>query len=190
MAKVFLSYLRSSAHPDVARVIDGLKQAHGPQSFVDAPPIRAAGSAYRTLVENAMRECVGTVVIAGPEIDKQTDALGRRRLDNPDDPLRIELESALKIHKFMVVVTLVGGSRLPDALPAPLRPLWQRGALHMGAAESFEDDMRNLSAATGLMLNGIAARSKRVVLIGFAIVMIVSLLIVVLASISANTGGL
>lgn len=190
MAKVFLSYLRSSAHPDVARVIDGLKQAHGAQSFVDAPPIRAAGSAYRTLVENAMRECVGTVIIAGPEIDTAPDALGRRRLDNPDDPLRIELESALKIHKFMVVVALVGDARLPAALPASLRPLWQRGALHMGAAESFEADMRNLSAATGHMLSGLAQRSRRMVIVGFAILIVVSLLLGILASVAANTGGL
>lgn len=190
MAKVFLSYQRTGAHPDVARVVDSLKRAHGPQSFVDAPPIRAAGSAYRTLVENAMRECVGTTVIAGPEINTAPDALGRRPLDNPDDPLRIELESALKIHKFMVVVGLVGGAQLPESLPKPLRPLHQRGVLRMGAAESFEADSGYLSAATGRMLSGLAQRSKRIVMVGFAIIMVVSLLIMVLASISANTGGL
>jgi hypothetical protein len=190
MAKVFLSYQRSGAHPDVAKVVDGLKRAHGPQSFVDAPPIRAVGSAYRTLVENAMRECVGTTVIAGPEINTAPDALGKRRLDNPDDPLRIEIESALKIHKFMVVVALVGGAELPEALPRSLRSLHQRGVLRMGAAESFEADSGYLSAATGRMLSGLAQRSKRIVMAGFLIITVVSLLIMVLATISANTGGL
>lgn len=192
MAKVFLSYRRTGAHPDVAKVVDGLKRAHGPQSFVDAPPIRAAGSAYRTLVENAMRECVGTTVIAGPEIASAPDVLGKRSLDNPDDPLRIEIESALKIHKMMVVVALVGGAELPDVrdLPAPLRPLTRRGVLNMGAAESFEADSSYLSAAVGRMLSGSARRSVRLIMVLFVIITVVSLLFMVLATVQANTGGL
>lgn len=192
MSKVFLSYQRTGAHPDVARVVEALKRAHGPQSFVDAPPIRAVGSAYRTLVENALRECIGTAVIAGPEIDKQPDVLGRGPLDNADDPLRIEIESALKIHKMMVVVALVGGAELPEAktLPTPLRPLARRGVLHMGAAESFEADSRYLSEAIRRMLNGSVMRSMRLIMALFIVITVVSLLFMVLATINANTGGL
>jgi hypothetical protein len=190
MSKVFLSYQRNGAHPDVARVVEALKRAHGPQSFVDAPPVRAAGSAYRMLVENAMRECIGTAVIAGPEINRPPDVLGRGPLDDSDDPLRIELEAALKIHKFMVVIALVGGAQLPEALPASLRPLWQRGALHMGAAESFEADSGYLSEAIRRMLNGSVFRSMRLMMVLFVIVTVVSLLIMVLATAQANTGGL
>lgn len=190
MSKVFLSYQRTGAHPDVAKVVDSLKRAHGPQSFVDAPPIRAVGSAYRTLVENAMRECIGTAVIAGPEIAKQPDVLGRGHLDDPDDPLRIELESALKIHKMMVVVALVGGAELPNTLPGPLRPLMRRGVLHMGAAESFEADSHYLSEAIRRMLNGSVFRSMRTLMVLFIILTVVSLLFMVLGSVLANTGGL
>jgi hypothetical protein len=192
MSKVFLSYRRTDAHPDVAKVVDGLKRAHGPQSFVDAPPIRAVGSAYRTLVENAMRECIGTAVIAGPEIDTAPDALGKRRLDNPDDPLRIEIESALKIHKMMVVVALVGGADLSEAntLPPPLRPLTRRGVMRMGVAESFDADSGYLNAAVGRMLNGTAQRSVRLIMVLFIIITAVSLLFMVLATVQANTGGL
>src|SRR5690606_36794895 len=137
-------------------------------------------------------ECVGTTVIAGPEINTPPDALGRHRLDNPDDRLRIELESALKIHKFMVVIALVGGARLPPtkAMPASLRPYLQRGAVSIGAAETFETDIRNLSAATGHMLSGIAQRSRRLFVILLIAVTMVSLLLGILASVAGNTGGL
>lgn len=192
MAKLFLSYRRTDAHADVQDVIGRLKRTHGAQSFVDAPPLRAAASAYRSLVENAMRECVGTIVLAGPELHSGPDALGRRRLDDPEDPLRIELEAALKIHKTMIVIGLVGGAELPpvSALPRSLRLLTRRGTIRVAAFESFDADAGYLSSAAGRMLDGSAARTVRRVIIIFALMMAAGVVCALLAAALSGSGGL
>ncbi|MBK8136054.1 MAG: hypothetical protein IPK52_09455 [Chloroflexi bacterium] len=190
MARIYAAYRRDNPHPDVERVLEGLAHVHGATAIVSAPSI-ATGATYRTVVENQIRECVGVVIIAGPEFNTEPDALGRRRLDNPDDLFRIEIESALKISKMMVVVALVGGYFLPDAklLPRSLRPLTRRGVMNMGAHESFENDQNLLNAAVRRMLDGSARRTVRCLIVVLLLFTVVSLIAVVLATIAANTAS-
>lgn len=189
MPKVFISYRRAGAHPDVETVIDGLVQKHGPQSFVRDVAGQSLSGGYRDSVERAMRECAGTVVVAGPEFDSAPDALGRRRMEDPDDPLRVEIEAALKVHKMMVVVALVGGAELPplDVLPRSLRPLHRRGVLRMGASESFEADSGYLRDAVRRMVDGSARRAIRNVVIIFLLVNIAIIVFIVLQSAQLTT---
>jgi hypothetical protein len=74
-----------------------------------------------------VRQCDVLVALIGRGWLTATDAKGRRRLDDPDDFVRLELESALANDVF-VVPTSVQRAPLPEArdLPASLEPLARR----------------------------------------------------------------
>ena len=61
-----------------------------------------------------------------------TDSKGRRRLDDPADFVRVEIEAALERNVRLIPV-LVEGAEMPSAeeLPEPLRPLARRQALEI-----------------------------------------------------------
>lgn len=174
MSRIYIATRKSDAHPDVARVIEGLRAEYPLGTFVEGVRAAAGTEAYRTMVEAAMRETVGTVVIAGPEFNTEPDALGKRRLDDPNDPLRIELEAALKYHKFMIVIGLVGGALMPEPneLPRSLRALTRRGYVTMGMGESFDAHQSYLNKSVLWMVNGTAKRSLRIVTTFFILLML------------------
>ena len=63
------------------------------------------------------------------------DASGRRRLDNPDDLVRLEIEAALG-RNIRVIPALVQDAEMPssDALPESLGALSRRNALELSDA--------------------------------------------------------
>jgi hypothetical protein len=69
------------------------------------------------------------VVVITPGWADVVDERGRRRLDNPEDFVRIEIETALRRDTWVIPV-LVGGAVMPasDELPEKLRPLARRQA--------------------------------------------------------------
>jgi len=78
-----------------------------------------------------------------------TDESGRRRLDDPDDLVRIEIETALNAGGLDVVPVLANGARTPRAeeLPASLHPLLRRNAAIIRRDPDFHDDVARLSTA-------------------------------------------
>jgi hypothetical protein len=73
------------------------------------------------------------------------DSTGRRRLDNPDDFVRLELEAALARPDVRVIPILVDGAKAPASaeLPESLRALARRNALIM-THENFGADFGRL----------------------------------------------
>jgi len=69
---------------------------------------------------------------------------GNRRLDDPNDFVRIEIESALTQDKLVIPV-LAPGARMPrvDELPESLRPLATRNAVRL-THERFAADVAGL----------------------------------------------
>jgi hypothetical protein len=77
-----------------------------------------------------------------------TDRDGRRRLDDPDDMVRLELEMAFE-RKLRVVPVLIEGATMPNAMDMPrsLQPLSYRTALPIRPDPDFKSDMERLIAA-------------------------------------------
>jgi len=75
------------------------------------------------------------------------DQQGSRRLDDPNDFVRIEIEAALKQDKRVIPV-LVGETRMPrlDELPEAIRPLARRNAVRL-THERFRADAHSLVKA-------------------------------------------
>ena len=73
---------------------------------------------------------------------------GRKRMDNEADPVRIEVEAALK-RSIPVIPVLVGGMRMPEVgdLPGSLKDFAFRHAVTIDGGRDFDHHMRGLIRA-------------------------------------------
>jgi hypothetical protein len=99
----------------------------------------------RELEEQVAQSDVVLAVIGKGWLDAR-DAIGRR-LDSPEDFVRIEIASALNQEKRVIPV-LVGEARMPraDELPEAIRPLARRNAVRL-THERFRTDTQALITA-------------------------------------------
>jgi formylglycine-generating enzyme required for sulfatase activity len=90
------------------------------------------------------------------------DADGRRRLENANDFVRIEIEAALK-RKIPVIPVLVENARLPAPreLPEGLHELAYKQALEVRSGAHVEDHFRRLNAGIRLAFDYHRQRSQR-----------------------------
>jgi hypothetical protein len=86
-----------------------------------------------------------------------TDAAGQRRLENPDDYVRVEIATALK-RNIRVIPLLVQEASMPstDELPDDLAPLTRRNAFEIHDT-GWSDDIRRLITAIERVIKGTSA---------------------------------
>ena len=148
MAQVFLSYRRADSENAVGRIHEHLSEAFGRQAiFHDTGSLRP-GSDFRSAIQNALTSSDVVAVVIGKQWLSATGPDGRRRLDQSDDVVRREVETALKAGKVVIPV-LVDGASMPraDALPPSIRELAYRNAVEVRPGRDFETDMQRLIAA-------------------------------------------
>ena len=82
------------------------------------------GEDFVQMLESQVAQCDAMLTVIGNNWLDATDEHGSRRLDDPHDFVRIEIESALKQGKRVIPV-LVHQARMPhpDELPEAIRPL-------------------------------------------------------------------
>ncbi|GLZ48182.1 hypothetical protein Acsp06_43670 [Actinomycetospora sp. NBRC 106375] len=160
-AAVFISYRRSDTDRAAERLDNLLRQRLGdPQVFLDVRSIRP-GAEFRDDLRNAIaRSAVMLVMIGRGWL--RAGRRGRRRLDDPADLVRIEIEHGLRA-RLLVIPVLVDGAAMPraDALPEALAPLASRNACRLGG-QSFDDDTADLVDYLNGYLASIAARAAGV----------------------------
>jgi hypothetical protein len=133
MARLFISYRRKDSSGYAQTLHEDLLQAFpGMEVFRDLESI-AAGDDFVDAIERELDRCNVVLVLVGPHWLSMTDAQGKRRLDNPNDPVRMEIARALKRRGVRVIPVLVGGATMPDAaeLPEDLSALGRRNAHEM-----------------------------------------------------------
>jgi hypothetical protein len=83
-------------------------------------------------------------VLIGTHWLTSTDSSGSRRIDDPDDFIRIEVETAL-VQSKIVVPVLINGARMPHSedLPSGLASLLRRQALEV-SSQSLASDLERL----------------------------------------------
>jgi beta-lactam-binding protein with PASTA domain len=99
------------------------------------------------VIADAVGSCDVLLVLIGDRWLTITDEDGKRRLDNSDDLIRLEIEAALA-RDVRVIPILVGRTGMPPAeqLPASLVRLARRQALELSPAR-FKSDMTRLLRA-------------------------------------------
>lgn len=146
MTQIFISYRRADSHAITDRIQDRLVGVYGSenvfQDVEDIPP----GANFKEFLEIQVGLCDVLLAIIGPGWLDVRDENGNRRLDNPSDFVRIEVESGLKRKGILVVPVLVQGATMPAErdLPPQLRDLHYRNAIRVRNNPDFERDIQNL----------------------------------------------
>jgi formylglycine-generating enzyme required for sulfatase activity len=109
------------------------------------------------------------LVVIGPQWLK-SDAAGRRKLDDPDDWVRIEIVEGLQRSELRVVPVLVGGGQMPkgNELPEPLQGLARRNA-HEITDKRWDYDVSQLVTALKEALSPVASSKPGTVRSGSAL---------------------
>ncbi len=142
------------------RVFDALSRRFGrARVFKDVDSLRP-GADFGAHIQSLLPKCRVVLILIGPGWLDARDQQGRRRLDDPNDWVRIEVETALASPGLDVVPVLVNGARMPAAeeLPAGLASLARRHAAVIRRDPDFHDDVARLIAA----LRGSVVASPRV----------------------------
>lgn len=145
MARIFISYRRRDSAYVASNLRDALQVRFGANSvFLDIENI-PFGADFRQFIGNAVGQCDVLLVLIGDQWLQLTDDQGRRRIENPSDYVRIEIESALK-RDIQVVPVLVGEAKMPapSELPKSIRDIAFRNAAEIRATRDQKHQIERL----------------------------------------------
>lgn len=146
----FLSYRRDQSSFVARSLRSALTARFGDGCvFMDETTIDP-GQEWPRKIEEAILGCSALLVIIGPYWLAARDAVsGLRRLDNPRDWVRLEIEGGLARPQATVIPVLVDGATMPAGsdLPPSIQPLSDREAFVLAGA--------NLDREVGALIDGI-----------------------------------
>jgi hypothetical protein len=129
---VFVSYRRDDSSGYAGRLYADLSQQLGEDNvFIDIDSL-VPGADFIDAIEDTLAACDLVLVVIGRSWLTMTDAHGRRRLDNDNDFVCMEVGQALE-RSIGVIPVLVGGAVMPDPeeLPEKLVRLARRHAMEL-----------------------------------------------------------
>jgi hypothetical protein len=133
MSDIFISYRRGTASPYARGIYERLAKRFGAgRVFMDIDTMEP-GVDFVEYIENAVGSCRVLIVVIGPDWVATVDDTGQRRLDDPDDFVRVEVAAALARAEVRVIPVLVADAPPPrrTELPEDLVPLTRRQALEV-----------------------------------------------------------
>ena len=146
--RIFISYRRKDA-AHAGRLSDRLTERFGRgQIFQDIDSIEP-GADFAEEIADAVASCQVLLALIGDGWLKVKDPAGRRRLDDPKDFVRLEIQAAL-IGGIRVIPILIDGAKMPraDQLPSSLAGLARYQALELSPSrDRFDFDVGQLLKA-------------------------------------------
>jgi membrane-associated protease RseP (regulator of RpoE activity) len=137
---IFISYRREDCPGHAGRLFDHLRARFGAESvFMDVTDIEA-GVDFTDVLQRAVGSCDVLLAVVGREWLTCTDRNGQRRLDDPNDFIRLEIGIALT-RDVRVIPVIVEGAAMPGAsdLPPDLAALAKRQAVELRDARWIAD---------------------------------------------------
>lgn len=130
--KVFICYRREETAPYAGRIYDAMVARFGVENVfmdLDLDP----GVDFVDRITKVVSSCVALIVVIGPRWAQLQNEDGGRRIEDPEDFVRLEVESGLDRDDVLLIPALVGGARMPrrQELPPELRTLARRNALEL-----------------------------------------------------------
>jgi len=141
---LFISYRRKVSAGWVGRLARDLGLNFREESiFYDLRSIKP-GSDFSAAIYETIANSSCALVVIGPDWLDVVDDQGQRRLNNPDDYVRLEVSAILR-QGIRVIPVLVGEAKMPsqDLLPEDLKPLALRQAIELRDAR-WDDDVKYL----------------------------------------------
>ena len=142
--RIFISYRRQDSAYPAGWLYDRLAERFGAdQIFKDVDSIEL-GDDFVETITNAVGSCDILLALIGQEWLDIASSDGTRRLDDPDDFVRLEIEAALE-RKVLLIPILVEGALMPsgDQLPPSIAPMVRRQALEL-SPNRFRADTERL----------------------------------------------
>lgn len=172
MKRVFISYRRSDSQDVTGRIYDAVSRKFGRKKIfkdVDSVP---PGVDFRDYISDTIENTAVMLVIVGKDWLEAFDSKGSRRLDDPEDYVRLEIEAALK-KDIPIIPVLLGNAKMPavENLPDSLKKLTYRNALPIRPDPDFNKDVSRVIHAVGKLL----INKKR---IRFAFILIATVMII------------
>jgi hypothetical protein len=143
--RIFISYRREDTAYPAGWLFDRLVEHFGQgQVFKDVDSI-PLGDDFVEVITAAVAHCAVLLALIGDQWLTITGEDGRRRLDDPGDFVRLEIEAALT-RDVRVIPVLVGGAQMPRPadLPPSLAKLVNRQALELSPIRFAYDTGRLL----------------------------------------------
>ena len=151
MPRITISYRRDDSLDITGRIFDRLAGHFGREAvfrdFDSIPP----GTDFLRHIDRALDESDIILAIVGPRwIGPNNEQL---RLASPTDPVRLEIETALRKDKPLIPV-LVSRALMPhpELLPASLRDFVYRNAVQVDSGQDFDVHIGRLIRAIELLL--------------------------------------
>jgi TIR domain-containing protein len=147
LQKVFICYRREDTAPYAGRIYDTMVARFGVENVfmdLDLDP----GIDFVERITRVVSDCVALIVVIGPRWAQVQDEEGTRRLEDPDDFVRLEIETGLGRDDVRLIPALVGGARMPrrEELPPELQSLSRRNALEVSESRWAYDVGRLVQA--------------------------------------------
>ena len=140
MRAIFISYRRDDSEGHAGRLFEDLCDRFGKESvFMDVAGIEP-GRDFRRAIEQQVASCGVLLAVIGKDWLAVTDESGKRRLDDPNDFVRLETANALK-RDIPVIPVLVQQASMPHAeqLPEDLKDLAFRNSVELTHARWSSD---------------------------------------------------
>jgi len=137
MPRITISYRRDDSFDITGRIYDRLAGHFGREAvFRDIDNI-PPGADFRRHIDRVLDESDIVLAIVGPRWIGPDDE--QRRLANPDDPVRLEIETALRKNKALIPV-LVSRAVMPppDELPDSLHDFGYLNAVQVDSGQDFD----------------------------------------------------
>lgn len=150
--KVFICYRREETSAHAGRLYDAMVARFGEGNVfmdVELPP----GVDFEERITEVVSGCVALLVVMGRNWATATNDRGQRRLEEPDDFVRLELQTALSDSRITPIPVLVHGAEMPrrEDLPPELRPLARRNAIELSDGRWRYDVERLVNSLDGLL---------------------------------------
>jgi hypothetical protein len=156
--RIFISYRRDGARYQARQIYSALcRVLPADQVFMDTDSI-PPGADFRAILKGWVDQCDVMLALITPDwADAVDPKTGKRRLDNANDFVRIELAAGL-VRDIPVVPILLDQAELPerDGLPPDLQNLVDRQAQFI-EFRTFDHDVERLLSKLGLRAGGEAA---------------------------------
>jgi hypothetical protein len=179
--KVFICYRREESAPHAGRLYDAMVARFGEGNvFMDLD--LAPGVDFVERITQVVSGCLALIIVMGPKWAAAEDADGKRRIEDPADFVRLEVQTGLSRSDVTPIPLLVAGARMPrrEDLPSELQPITRRNALELSEGRWAYDVGRLLDRLDELLPDGVgpaaesapqppAPLSKRLVLEGMLI---------------------
>jgi hypothetical protein len=144
MRKIFINYRRAEAEYAAGALGRDLRRHFGDDRiFRDKEDIAGGASWKRRVLDEINRESA-LLILIGRDWAKVTDAQGKRRLENPDDPLRMEIADGLSDGAAILPILLENAEMPADTeLPEDLRSITEHNALKLRDSD-WQYDLTNI----------------------------------------------